>query len=403
MRTSKEWYKKSPYNIPYDVHLCAHSALLQIVAKSHEEIFNDPSSPTGLNKSVDFRTVTMNHDAQLTRYHEEWSRRFAEQSDPNDPGSAFRCSLLPFLVGYSRLVMFSFAFQQAYHRGIQPGDHIYFSKCLDAAKSVIRNMVESLAPSGYMRYAPDGHFIFASFASAFLLKLLRPEFANLLSKDQEDEIFDLIGRLIQTLSSPEIAIDDRHTPKLYARFLAGLLSRHRRDGATVGRLQPNPPSHHSQSSSMEFSQPTSSLSSSAFPLLQSQGGSMQGGGDQGFSGNTFNHSVEKVDTTPIYRPEATFSTGAGAIHFVSDPGFPSLGSNGMSDEEMLATMQALKNPAWWQNMMMPGFSWPDPQTPPSNNNSPPPGPSFQSQSMNMGIPGLHTGLGVYHAPLVPLQ
>lgn len=67
-------------------------------------------------------------------------------------------------------------------------------QCLDAAKSIIRNMVEILAPSGYMRYAPDGmcnqlmtstipsieffffsslqgHFIFASFASAFLLKV----------------------------------------------------------------------------------------------------------------------------------------------------------------------------------------------------------------------------------------
>lgn len=404
MRNSTEWYK-SQYKLSYDIHLCAHSALLQIVAKSHEEIFNDPSSPTGLNKSVDFRTVTMNHDAQLTRYHEEWSRRFAEESDPNDAGCAFRCSLLPFLVGYSRLVMFSFAFQQAYHRGIQPGDHIYFSKCLDAAKSIIRNMVEILAPSGYMRYAPDGHFIFASFASAFLLKLLRPEFAHLLSKEQEDEIFDLIGRLIQTLSSPEIAIDDRHTPKLYARFLAGLLSRHRRDGATVGRLQPNPPPHHSQASSTtDFSQVTAPPSSSStFPILPSQGGgNMSGSGaaDQGYMRTMFHQPMEKLDNTPIYRPEATFSTGNGAIHFVSDLGFPSLGSNGMSDEDMLATMQALKNPAWWQNMMMPGFSWPEPQTPPSHNNSPPP---FQSQNMNMGVPGLHSGLGVYNAPLVPLH
>lgn len=104
--------------------------------------------------------------------------------------------------------MFSFGFQQAYQRGIEPGDNIYFSKvhllmirpvelvaippqCLDAAKSVVRNMVENLAPTGYMRYAPDGmlpeswclkpvhlhsipgHFIFASFASAFLLKVCR--------------------------------------------------------------------------------------------------------------------------------------------------------------------------------------------------------------------------------------
>jgi len=69
--------------------------------------------------------------------------------------------------------MFSFGFQQAYQRGLGQGDHVFFNKvcavspwidlpdhlsiqCLDAAKSVIENMIESLAPSGYMRYAPDG-------------------------------------------------------------------------------------------------------------------------------------------------------------------------------------------------------------------------------------------------------
>ena len=32
------------------------------------------------------------------------------------------------------------------------------------------------------------------------------------------------------------------------------------------------------------------------------------------------------------------------------------GANGFSDEEMLATMQAIKNPNWWSNMMMPGYA-----------------------------------------------
>lgn len=62
-----------------------------------------------------------------------------------------------------------------------------------------------------------------------------------------------------------------------------------------------------------------------------------------------------MDTTPIYEPETTFSASTGAIHFGSDLGLSAFGSNGVSDEEMLATMQALKNPAWWENMMMPGY------------------------------------------------
>ena len=71
--------------------------------------------------------------------------------------------------------MFSFGFQQAYRRGFDQGDIIFFTKvwifssvqrslfsinncyqCLEAATAVVENMINGLAPSGYMRYAPDG-------------------------------------------------------------------------------------------------------------------------------------------------------------------------------------------------------------------------------------------------------
>lgn len=41
----------------YDVHLCAYSMLLQIVAKFHDEIFSDPSSASGLNKVTSFLLI----------------------------------------------------------------------------------------------------------------------------------------------------------------------------------------------------------------------------------------------------------------------------------------------------------------------------------------------------------
>ena len=64
-------------------------------------------------------------------------------------------------------------------------------------------LVDSLIPTGYMRTSPDGHFVFASFASAFLLKLMRPEFAEFVSQEQSTQIFSLIGKLIQVLASSE--------------------------------------------------------------------------------------------------------------------------------------------------------------------------------------------------------
>ncbi|KAK7047769.1 hypothetical protein VNI00_006097 [Paramarasmius palmivorus] len=390
IRNSADWFKKSPYNLDFDVHLCGHTALLRIVARFHEEIFSDSSSPSGLNKRVDFRTVTMNHDAHLTQFEEEWTRRFAECLKPGDQGAEFRCKLLPFLVAYSRLVMFSFGFQQAYQRGVQQGDNIFLTKCLESAKGVITCMVDSLAPSGYMRYAPDGHFVFASFASAFLLKLLRPEFASLLPKEEGSEIYQLIGRLIQTLSSPSIAIDDRHTPKLYARFLAGLLSHHRRDGATVGRLHPQPPPQQQLQSrpSADYAQPHTSTMST-FSVSQ---GSQEQSSHQSFSQNTF-RSTDM--STPIYRPEATYTAGAGAIQFDVDPNLMNFDGSTGSEGDMLAAMQALKNPNWWNNMMMPGFSWPETHSSPSNSSNSPTPPSAHHHHHHHHQPAAN--YGIFHA------
>jgi len=58
--------------------------------------------------------------------------------------------------------------------------------------------------------------------------------------------------------------------------------------------------------------------------------------------------------TSIYMPEATFANnGANPLGSTFDWTY---GANVFSDEEMLATMQAIKNPTWWSNMMMPGYA-----------------------------------------------
>ncbi|KAF9267092.1 hypothetical protein L218DRAFT_955568 [Marasmius fiardii PR-910] len=414
LRNSADWFMKSQYNLDFDVHLCAYTALLKIVAKFHEEIFSDFSSPSGLNKRVDFRSVTLKHDENLIQFEKEWTERFKERLKPDDLGAAFRCSLLPFLVAYSRLVMFSFGFQQAYQRGVQHGDTIFLTKCLESAKGVITCLVDTLAPSGYMRYSPDGHFMFASFASAFLLKLLRPEFSNLLPKEEGSEIYQLIGRLIQTLSSPSIAIDDRHTPKLYARFLAGLLSHHRRDGATVGRLQPQPPPQH-QAPGRDYAQQASGgsgPSSSTLPTFSvSPSSTNPHGQSSGYSTDTYNDGTSHINeaavtSTPIYRPEITYTAGAGPIQLDIDTALMDFEGTGTLDgSETLATMQALNNPKWWTNMMMPGFSWPDAQSSPSNSPTP---PSYQHQQQQVEAmythhqntpPGSSYGssYGIFHA------
>jgi hypothetical protein len=109
---------------------------------------------------------------------------------------------------------------------LSPNDDLV-TRCLEAAQNVINGMVNDLAARPYLRYAPDGHLVFASFASAFLLKLLRQKFVYLLSEDKRATVIPLVERLIKVLSDPSVAVEEFHTPKIYARFLSGLLHKHR--------------------------------------------------------------------------------------------------------------------------------------------------------------------------------
>ncbi|EKM51056.1 uncharacterized protein PHACADRAFT_263020 [Phanerochaete carnosa HHB-10118-sp] len=378
VRRSDDWYKMSPYNHPqYDIGLCAYTSMLRIVAQFHEKVFSDPDSPTGLNEGLDFVAITTKYDDDLTRYFDDWTRRFATESDMTDPACAFRASLLPFFTNYSRLVMWSFGCQQAFRRNMQPSDQLFVDKCFEAAKAVIKSMVEGVAPSGFMRFAPDSHFVFGTFASAFLLKLLKPELMNLnlITKQQEDEIFTLIHRLIQTLQSPEIAIDERHTPRLHARFLTGLLSGYKRDVATTGRLhtQPPPPPQERQfhTDPANVQQPM-------------QGGSSQQVFSVAPQGPTDSHGMghsrsppDSILNEPVYEPEVAYTADAGQIlDFDTSMG---------TEDDMLGALRILKSPAYWSDMMTAGFQnqW---------------GPSQSGDnSYQQGIPGIHHSFNTYQA------
>ena len=50
IRNSAEWYKRSKYNHPYDIHLCAYTQLLRLVTRFHDEVYSDQNAGTGLNK-----------------------------------------------------------------------------------------------------------------------------------------------------------------------------------------------------------------------------------------------------------------------------------------------------------------------------------------------------------------
>lgn len=61
--------------------------------------------------------------------------------------------------------MYSFGFQYAFEKRIEADLRHFYTKCFDAATSVIRIMIETLAPSGFMLYSPDGEALSLTLAS----------------------------------------------------------------------------------------------------------------------------------------------------------------------------------------------------------------------------------------------
>ena len=56
------------------------------------------------------------------------------------------------------------------------------------------------------------------------VKLLHPKYSSYLQQEQRTKIHKLVRGLIDLLSSDDVVVDYRHSPKLWSRFLDGLLA-----------------------------------------------------------------------------------------------------------------------------------------------------------------------------------
>ncbi|WFD35633.1 hypothetical protein MCUN1_002491 [Malassezia cuniculi] len=141
----------------------------------------------------------------------------------------------PLRYNYAVLVLNSFGLQCALDRpsnGAAIDKPQYLVRCVHAAKEIIATVKHGMRE--ILRYAPDPTFVAVAYACVFLLKLIRPLFANFIN---EDEVISLVTYTIEVLE--EAAVDQTHTPALYASFLRNLLqSRH--DHNVNGAMPPEP-------------------------------------------------------------------------------------------------------------------------------------------------------------------
>lgn len=225
-------------------------------------------------------------------------------------------------------------------------------------------MVNDLAARPYLRYAPDGHLVFASFASAFLLKLLRQKFSYLLSEDRRAAIIPLVDRLIRVLSDPSVAVEEFHTPKIYARFLAGLLHKHRMQaksqptghdqdtemhmhghqnmGLTIdlnmihNGVAPGPLSPPSPHPSIQVTPPPTDL---AFSFLLHD------------SIDTDDSAAAEDSGAELPLESSAAPSGSGTVHPLDE-----MARQQEDDDDLLAPLRAINNPGFWNHGMVP---WPE--------------------------------------------
>ncbi|CDS01907.1 hypothetical protein [Sporisorium scitamineum] len=152
------------------------------------------------------------------KYEYEDDDEDAENLDLNTRIIIHYVHSIPVRYGFAVLVLNSFGLQQAVDHpiGASLDRAQYFAKCLEAAKIIVTQCTGPCRLN--MRYAPDAHILTLAYACVFLLKLIRPAFAGYA---EEDSIIALVQDAVDMLE--EAAVNETHTPYLYASFLKALL------------------------------------------------------------------------------------------------------------------------------------------------------------------------------------
>lgn len=173
-------------------------------------------------------------------------------------------------------------------------------------------------------------------------KLLHPKYIPAFTQAQRQDSYNLIQKVIDALGSPEIAVDDRHGPKLYSRLLTGLL-------ATVKLDAPYPgPGKRATSHTRKPSSRGSSSLASGSPSRSSISPARQ-------SATHFNSSqvyqirADDGQNSPVDGPSGDSPSSMKGLN-VQEFFAPPLPFDG----ELLHSMQNLTNSTEWEGLALPG-------------------------------------------------
>lgn len=171
-------------------------------------------------------------------------------------------------------------------------------------------------------------------------KLLHPKYIPAFTQTQRQESYNLIQKVIDALGSPEIAVDDRHGPKLYSRLLTGLLATVKLDAPYPGRRATS----HTRKPSSRNSSSLSSGSPSRLSVSPVRSNATY------LDSNQIHHiQVDDRQNSPADGPSGDSPSSMQGLN-VQEFFAPPLPFDG----ELLHSMQNLTNSTEWEGMALPG-------------------------------------------------
>ncbi|CBQ68910.1 conserved hypothetical protein [Sporisorium reilianum SRZ2] len=221
----EEWRWRGLFTMPEEAEEYIEKKRRKLALAAEKAASKEKGKGKGAAASGQTQAETGSNDGETNgvaekgaKYEYEDDDEDAENLDLNTRIMIHYVHSIPVRYGFAVLVLNSFGLQQAVDHpiGASLDRAQYFAKCLEAAKTIVTQCVGPMRRN--IRYAPDAHILTLAYACVFLLKLIRPAFAGYV---EEDSMIALVQDAVDMLE--EAAVNETHTPFLYASFLKALL------------------------------------------------------------------------------------------------------------------------------------------------------------------------------------
>jgi len=157
----------------------------RILSRCLDFLYSSTETASGLQVHCDYMLIIKTFEAQILTWKQQPPLQPLEGPalpptwficclfDPPDlpaPEAEYTKLIASLYFHYAMLVLNSFGLQNALERSPVDIGH-FFARCHSSATACAMLVRDELSPRGYMKYAPDSHFVFTSYAVLSLLKV----------------------------------------------------------------------------------------------------------------------------------------------------------------------------------------------------------------------------------------